>query len=96
MLLCIVNESLGGGWSFSKIVHPFLPFYREFCVINKSQEMGRGRGLLVFLVNSGLHLGLVVCEGDSCTQEALSRQVESVPSLIISKQCLVGENGRKV
>lgn len=44
MLLCIVNESLGAGWSFSKIVHPFLPFYREFCAINKSQEMGWGRG----------------------------------------------------
>lgn len=65
--MCIVNESLGGGWGCSKIMCPFLPFYREFCAINKSQEMGRGRGLLVFLVNSGLHLGQVACGGDSST-----------------------------
>lgn len=83
MLLCIVNESLGGGWSFSKIVHPFLPFYREFYAINKSQEMGRGRGLLVFLVNSGCIWGKLHVEGTA--EEALSRQAESVPSLTISK-----------
>lgn len=40
-------------------MHPSL--FSQFCAINKSQEMGE-EGELIFLVNSGLHLGRLQVE----------------------------------